>query len=167
MVRQATEQRPNMQAREIAVFNNRNAAEKAKQLLQQQENLSLRNISIKGEIDPYEEVAAMGTTVGPEAGLLIGAFSGGIVGAIFVSIYSTLVYGDLATTTFNQLSIIAFIIAGAIFGVITGNRIHSAKLPAQKQKGNPNVPRRFQLMVEGDEEAFNRANEVLSDSTTS
>ena len=137
MVRQATEQRPNMQAREIAVFNNRNAAEKAKQLLQQQENLSLRNISIKGEIDPYEEVAAMGTTVGPEAGLLIGAFSGGIVGAIFVSIYSTLVYGDLATTTFNQLSIIAFIIAGAIFWCHHWQSHSQCKASRPKAKGQP------------------------------
>lgn len=167
MVGQATKQRSNNRAQELAVFDNRNAAEQAKNMLQQQEDLSLRDIRIEGDIDPYEEVAAMGTTVGPEAGLLIGAFLGGIVGVIFVAVYSTIAYGELVNTSFNQLSVIALAVGGAIFGVLTGNRVRNAKLPAQKQKGNPNVPRRFQLMVEGDDAALNRAHELLGHPTAS
>jgi len=167
MVGQAMQQRPNARMREIAVFDDRKAAEQAKSLLQKQEDLSLSNISIEGAMDVYEEVDAMGTTVGAEAGLLVGAFIGGVIGVIFVSIYSTFVYGDLATTTFNQLSVVAFTIAGAIFGVLSGKRIRDAKLPEQKQKGNPYVPRRFQLMVEGDDESLNRASQLLGYPTTS
>jgi hypothetical protein len=157
---QATQHRPNVRQQEIAVFDNRNAAEKAKSILQQAE-LSLQNISIQGEIDPYEEVAAMGTTVGAEAGLLIGAFMGGTIGLIAYSIYSTQLYGELVNTPFNQLFVAAFTIAGAIFGVISGNRIRSSKLPQQKQKGNPDVPRRFQLLVEGTQENLAKAQEML------
>ena len=167
MVGQATQQRPKTNMREVAIFDNRNAAEQAKSLLQKQEDLSLSNISIKGEMDVYEEVDAMGTTVGPEAGLLVGAFIGGVVGVIFVSIYSTLVYGDLANTTFNQFSIVAFTIAGAIFGTLSGKRIRDAKLPAQKQKGNPYEPRRFQLLIEGDDDSMNQACQLLGYPTAS
>ena len=167
MVGQATQQRPKTNMREVAIFDNRNAAEQAKSLLQKQEDLSLSNISIKGEMDVYEEVGAMGTTVGPEAGLLMGAFIGGIIGVIFESIYSTFVYGDLVNTTFNQFFVVAFAIAGSIFGVLAGNRIRNAKLPEQKQKGNPYVPRRFQLMVAGDEDSLNRASQLLGYPTAS
>ncbi|RZM75240.1 hypothetical protein [Leptolyngbya iicbica] len=167
MTAQTTQQRPTTQTQQLAVFDNRQAAEAAQNLLHEQEDLSLSNISIEGDINTYEEVAAMGTTVGPEAGLLIGAFSGGVVGVVFVAIYSTIAYGDLVNTTFNQFSIVAFIAAGAIFGLFTGNRIRNAQLPAQKQKGNPDVPRRFQLMVEGDAEALNQAREVLGYPTAS
>jgi hypothetical protein len=167
MTAQTTQQRPPTQTQELAVFDNRQAAEAAQNLLQQQADLSLSDIRIQGDINTYEEVAAMGTTVGPEAGLLIGAFSGGIVGVVFVAIYSTLAYGDLVNTPFNQLSIVAFTLAGAIFGIFTGNRIRNAQLPAQKQKGNSEVPRRFQLMVEGDAEALTQARECLGYPTAS
>ena len=167
MTAQTTQQRPPTHTQELAVFDNRQAAEAAQNLLQQQADLSLSDIRIQGDINTYEEVAAMGTTVGPEAGLLIGAFSGGIVGVVFVAIYSTLAYGDLVNTPFNQLSIVAFTLAGAIFGIFTGNRIRNAQLPAQKQKGNSEVPRRFQLMAEGNAEALTQARECLGYPTAS
>lgn len=167
MVGQATQQQSNAQMREIAVFDNRNAAEQAKSLLQKQEDLALSKINIEGQMDVYEEVDAMGTTVGPEAGLLVGAFIGGIIGVIFFSIYSTFAYGDLVNTAFSRFSVFAFTIAGAIFGVLSGKRIRDARLPEQKQKGNPYVPRRFQLLVEGDEASLNRASELLGYPTAS
>lgn len=157
---QANQQSTNIQQREVAVFDSWNAAQKAMDILQKAD-VSLRNISIEGDIDPYEEVAAMGTTVGAEAGLLIGAFFGGTIGIIFDSIYSTLVYGELVNTSFQQLAIVVLTIVGAIFGVLAGNRLRSAKLPQQKQKGNPDVPRRFQLMVEGSPENLSKAGELL------
>ncbi|MGD1862111.1 MAG: hypothetical protein ACFB0E_19355 [Leptolyngbyaceae cyanobacterium] len=153
-----------LQKQQIAVFDDRDDAEQVKEKLLQSE-ADLTDIRIEGEINPYEEVAAMGTTVGPEAGLLAGAFLGGVVGVIFVAIYSTIVYGDVINTSFNRLAIVALTIAGAVFGVLIGKQIRQAKLPTQKQKGNPEVPRRFQVWVEGDNKAIEAANEVLGHPT--
>jgi hypothetical protein len=157
---ESVNQNPGTQKAEIAVFDNFNAAQKAKDLLQRSE-LALQNLRIDGDINTYEEVAAMGTTVGPEAGLLLGAFYGGTLGVIFVAIFSTLIHGGVILTQFNQLAVVGFAIAGAAIGVISGNRLRSAKLPEQKTKGNPDVPRRFQLMVEGSAENISRAKEML------
>lgn len=164
---QATQQRPNVRQQELAIFDDWNAAQKAKELLQTSEDVSLKNIHVKGEIDVYEEVSAMGTTVGSEAGILIGAFIGGIIGLIFFSIYSTVAYSQLVNTPFGRFAVIAFTIAGSVFGWTIGNRIRKANLPEQKTKGNPNVPRRFRLMAEGDTAAIAKASEMLGYPTTS
>lgn len=157
---QAIQQRPQMQQKEIAVFDNYSEAQQAQKKLQEAE-VSLRSISIEGDINAYEEVAAMGTTVGKEAGILLGAFFGGIVGVIFVSIVSTWSHGEVINSTFNQTSVLALTVIGGFVGAIAGNRYRSAKLPQQKQKGNPNVPRRYQIIAEGDSENLAKAGEIL------
>ncbi|MEM9769663.1 MAG: hypothetical protein AAF892_17510 [Cyanobacteria bacterium P01_D01_bin.71] len=153
-----------LQKRKIAVFDDRSDAEKVKVQLQQSE-AGLTDIRIEGDINPYEEVAAIGTTVGAEAGLLTGAFLGGIVGVIFVAIYSTVAYGSVVNTSFNRFAIVALTVVGAVSGAFIGKRIRQAKAPAQKQKGNPEVPRRFQVWVEGNDAAIAKANEVLGHPT--
>lgn len=167
MAEQTVQQPTNtIQKRQIAVFDNRNAAEKAKEILQKSD-VDFNDIRIEGEITPYEEVAAMGTTVGAEAGFLIGAFLGGTIGVIFVTVYSTFVYGEVINTSFNQLAIAIAVIAGAIFGVFIGKQVRNANLPEQKQKGNPNAARRFSLWVEANDEALNKADEILGYSAAS
>ncbi|MDB9525608.1 hypothetical protein PN498_06385 [Oscillatoria sp. CS-180] len=157
---QSTQKRPQLKQGEIAVFNNWNEAQKAKTKLERSE-LSLRNLKVEGEITPYEEVSAMGTTVGAEAGILLGAFLGGSLGVIFVSIVSTWLHGGIINSPFNQASIVVFTIAGAVLGVISGNRIRANAKPKQKQKGNPNVPRRFQLTADASTEDLAKAREML------
>lgn len=159
MEEQATKQQ-NMQQRELAVFDNLNAAEKAKELLQKAE-VSLQNIRIEGDINRYEEVAALGTTVGPEAGLLIGGFFGGTLGVILFSIYSTMAYGELVNTNFGRLMIAVLAIGGALAGILFGNRLRAGEPLDEKQKGNPNIPRRFQLMGVGSPENLTKAGEIL------
>lgn len=160
MTAQSVQDQPNLLQQEIAVFDNFNAAQKAEALLKNSD-FDLSNITIEGEISAYEEIAAMGTTVGAEAGLLLGAFLGGSVGIVAVSMLSTVIYGDLATTPLTQFSTIGFIVGGGLVGAIAGQRIRQNHLPAQKQKGNPDVPRRFQLWVEGSEENLAQAKEAL------
>jgi hypothetical protein len=160
MTAQSVQDQPNLLQQEIAVFDNLNAAQKAEALLRNSD-FDLGDITIKGDINAYEEVAAMGTTVGAEAGLLLGAFLGGSLGILVVSILSTVIYGNLATTSLTQLSTLGFIAAGALVGAIAGQRIRQNHLPAQKQKGNPDVPRRFQLQVEGSKESLAQAKEAL------
>lgn len=160
MESQTIERQADMQQRELAVYDNYPAAQKAQNTLEQAD-LSLQNVRIEGDINRYEEVAAMGTTVGPEAGLLIGAFLGGVIGILFFSVYSTVAYGELVNTNFGRIAIIGLAIAGSVLGVLIGNRVRAAKLPEQKQKGNPNVPRRFQLIVVGNSEDIDKAGEVL------
>lgn len=157
---QTTQPQSDIQQRELAVFDNLNAAQKAKDMLQKA-GVSLQNIRIEGDINRYEQVDAMGTTVGAEAGLLIGAFLGGTLGVIFFSIYSTLTYGELVNTGFGRLAISIMTIVGAVLGVLAGNRIRSTNLPEQQQKGNPNVPRRFQLMGVGSPDDLSKAGEIL------
>ncbi|MGF1459837.1 MAG: hypothetical protein ACFBSG_12525 [Leptolyngbyaceae cyanobacterium] len=166
MVSQLEQQHSTTQRQKIAVYDNLSAAQQAKEQLQQ-EGLSLNEVSIEGDINVYEEVAALGTVVGGEAGLLIGAFFGGTAGVIFVSIYSTLTYGDVVNSSFNQLAIIVLTIAGAVLGLIQGKRIRKDHLPEQKQKGNPDVPRRFQLIVEGDRDSIDKASKILRFSAAS
>jgi len=145
---------------EIATFDNFNAAQKAKQLLQESE-LALRSLSIDGEIDNYEKLAAMGTVVGAEAGIIIGAFYGGTLGIIAVSMVSTLLNGAVINSPLNYGLITGFTIAGGLVGAIAGNRIRSNSLPEQKTKGNVDAPRRFQLIVEGQSSDITKAQEML------
>jgi hypothetical protein len=160
MESQTIERQTNTQPHEIAVYDNLSAAQQAQQSLEQA-NLSLQNVRIEGDISDYETVAAMGTTVGAEAGLLIGAFFGGTLGILFFTLYSTLVYGELVNTNVGRIAIIGLAIAGSLLGVLVGNRVRSAHLPNQNQKGNPNAPRRFRLLAAGHTDDIAKAAEVL------
>ena len=154
------QRQPNLQQKKIAVFDNLETAQAAKEKLQNSD-VTFERLSIDGEITPYEEVAAMGTTVGLEAGILIGAFFGGTLGVIFVAILSTQLYGTVTSSTMNQLLIACFTAAGILLGAIAGRNVRNAHLSEQKQKGNPDVPRNFGLLVTGSSDAIHRAEEIL------
>jgi len=161
MTAQSITEQANQQRNELAIFNDLKAAEQAQSQLKYSD-LELPEISIEGDINTYEEVAAMGTTVGAEAGILAGAFLGGTIGVILVAIISTLAYGELVNTVFTRFLITVTIFAGGLMGAISGKRIRAASSAEHRQKGNPNVPRRFRLIATGSTENLTKAQEILS-----
>jgi hypothetical protein len=143
------------QKREIvAIFENRHEADQAKQTIQNS-GIDGRKVMIDDHVEPYTQVAAMGTTVGGEAGLLLGAFYGGVVGVIAVVIASVWTTGHYTVSRPEQLAVIGFAIAGAVLGSLSGKGLRRMQPAGQKIKGNPDAPRRFRLMVQGS------TNEVL------
>lgn len=144
----------------IAIFNERSEADSAKQAIQNS-GIEPRKIMIDDHVDPYNQVAAMGTTVGGEAGLLVGAFYGGVVGVIAVVIGSVWTTGHYTVSTFQQLAIVGFAIAGAIVGALAGKGLRKAQPAGQMVKGNPDVPRRFRLLVEGSTNEVVQAQQAL------
>jgi hypothetical protein len=103
----------------------------------------------------------MGTTVGSQAGIFIGVSLGGILGFILMTIISTLTQGEVVNSSFNRLLIFAFSAAGALIGVLVGRRVRAENMTGQRTKGNPDLPRRFQLLVEGSDEDISKAREIL------
>ena len=114
-------------------------------------------ITIDDHVEPYIQVNALGTTTGIEAGLWLGILYGATVGIILVSAYSVLTAGEFVNSPFNRYLVVAFTAIGGLTGAVSGRRLRSAALPEQKQKGNPDMPRRFRLMVSGDQEVIQRA----------
>lgn len=161
MTAQSIREQTNQQRDELAIFNNLKAAEQAQNQLQEND-LELSEFSIEGDINTYEEVAAMGTVVGTEAGILAGAFLGGTIGVILVAIASTWANGELVNTTFYRFLIAATVVGGGLIGAIVGKRIRANSSVKQRQKGNPGVPRRFRLIATGSAENLTKAKEMLS-----
>ena len=149
----------------IAIFEDWNAASKAKQAIQNA-GLAAQKVSIDDHIDPYVQVASMGTTVGRQAGTLLGAFYGGVLGVIFATIESTWVHGQMDVSPFNQLAVVAFTVAGALIGSISGQRFRMAELPARKEVGNPDIPRRFRIVINsGNPDEIAQAQQALGQPT--
>ena len=154
----STSAQPKLQ--EIAVFDNLTTAQNAKQTLSQSD-LDLNGVEINGDINSYEKLAAVGTVVGGEAGLLVGLFYGGTLGVIAVLVVATLITGEVQNSALHYAVIAAFALAGALFGYILSQRIRADHLPVGATKGNPDVPRRFKLFVEGSPEEISKAKDML------
>jgi hypothetical protein len=144
----------------IAIYTERSQADNARQTLQNS-GIDPQQISIDDHVEPYNQVAAMGTTVGGEAGLLVGAFYGGVVGVMAVVIASVWTTGQYTVSTFEQLAVVGFTIAGAVVGAVTGKGLRAAQPAGQKVKGNPDMPRRFRVMVEGSPNQVVQAQQAL------
>jgi hypothetical protein len=144
----------------IAIFNQRSEADKAKQAIQNS-GLAPQQVMIDDHVDPYNQVAAMGTTVGGEAGLLVGAFYGGVVGVLAVVIASVWTTGQYTVSTFEQLAVIGFAGAGAVVGALAAKGLRTAQPAGQMAKGNPDVPRRFRVLVEGNTNEVQQAQQAV------
>jgi hypothetical protein len=144
----------------IAVFNQRSEADSAKKTLENS-GIASQKIVVDDHVEPYNQVAAMGTTVGGEAGLLVGAFYGGVVGVIAVVIASVWTTGQYTVSTPEQLAVVGFTIAGAVVGALSGKGLRMAQPAGQKIKGNPDIPRRFRVMVEGSPNDVVQAQQAL------
>lgn len=148
----------------IAIYNDRSEADSAKQTIQNS-GIDPQQIQIDNHVEPYNQVAAMGTTVGGEAGLLVGAFYGGVVGIMAVAIGSVLTTGQYTVSTPEQLAVAGFTIGGAVVGALAGKGLRSAQPAGEKMKGNPDVPRRFRVTIEGSTNDVLQAQQALGQPT--
>ncbi|WOD39210.1 hypothetical protein [Nodosilinea sp. E11] len=144
----------------VAVFDTRREADQAKQTVQAS-GLEGQRISIDDHVSPSIQVAAQGTTVGGQAGLLMGAALGGVVGLIATIIVAFWVTGGYPDSSISRLAILGSTIAGAFFGAPLGKTLQAKQPADQKSKGNPDVPRQFRLVVEGSQEDVRQAKQAL------
>lgn len=142
----------------IGNFSTRQEAQDFKQAVESA-GISGDSVTINDEVTVYNEVAAQGTTVGSEAGLVLGAFYGGTVGVILAIIQGFYIPTD--TLLPGQLIIAMLTLAGAVVGVIAAKRIRSSYLPEQSTKGNPDIPRRFRVEVSGSDDDINQVRQVM------
>lgn len=142
----------------IGNFGTRQEAQNFKQAVESA-GISGDSVMINDDVTVYNEVAALGTTVGSEAGLLLGAFYGGTVGVILAVIQGFYIPTD--TLLPGQLTIAVLTLVGAVVGAIAAKRIRSSHLPAQKTKGNPDIPRHFRVEVAGSNDDIERARQVM------
>ncbi|PSN19283.1 hypothetical protein C7271_08125 [filamentous cyanobacterium CCP5] len=142
----------------IGNFSTRQEAQDFKQAVESA-GINRDQVMINDDVTVYNEVAAQGTTVGSEAGLVTGAFLGGTVGAILAIVQGF--YFPTNTLLPGQLVIIGLTSVGAIMGALFARRIRNNHLPEQKLKGNPDIPRRFRVEVSGSDDEIRQARQVL------
>ena len=147
-----------LQTEIIGNFSTRREAQDFKQAVESA-GISGDSVMINDDVTVYNKVAAQGTTVGPEAGLVLGAFYGGTVGVILAIVQGFYIPTD--TLLPGQLIIAVLTLVGAVVGAIAAKRIRSNHLPEQKTKGNPDIPRRFRVEVAGSENDINQARRVM------
>lgn len=149
----------------IAVYKDWSAAKQAKETLQNS-GLMAQKVAIDDHVEPYNQVASIGTTVGGEAGLWLGLFYGGVVGVILATIEMAWAPNAMAGSSLNQLTVVAFTIGGAVLGAIAGKRFRTMALPYQKTLGNPNMPRHFRLVINnGSPDEIAQAQQALGQPT--
>lgn len=142
----------------IGNFQTRQEANEVKQAVEAA-GINSDKIMVNDFTSTYTEVSALGTTVGPEAGIVTGAFYGGTLGAIFAILQGF--YVSTETMLPGQLAVAIFTLIGGVVGAIAAKRIRSENMPQQKLKGNPDIPRRFRLEISGSEEEINQAKQAV------
>ncbi|MBW4462726.1 MAG: hypothetical protein KME47_21185 [Nodosilinea sp. WJT8-NPBG4] len=144
----------------VAVFKTRQEADRAKQAIQAA-GLNGQKISIDDSIPADLQLAAQGTTMGREAGLLMGFTLGGIVGLIATIIIVFQLTGEYPSSAASRIAIFASAIAGGIFGAGAGRTLQARQPARQQMKGNPNLPREYKLVVEGNKDEVRQAQQAL------
>jgi hypothetical protein len=150
-----------MQKQEVvAVFSSRREADQAKQTLQTA-GLGGQQFYIDDHVSPSVQVAAQGTTVGKEAGFLIGLFLGGVVGLVATIIITFWMTGDYPQSNLSRIMVLVSALAGAMIGTGLG-KANFARKPVEEQiKGNPIPPRRYRLMILGSKDDMREAQRAL------
>lgn len=144
----------------VGVYNDREAAQEIQQAISSV-GVSAQNVVIDDHITPKAQLDAMGTIVGGEAGLLLGAFYGGVIGLVVAIILPNLVDSVTPNSAFNRLLIVASALAGALVCWAYGKRNYAKQSKDQKQKGDPYMPRTFRVVVRGSEQEINKAKEAV------
>ncbi|MBD0335159.1 MAG: hypothetical protein ICV62_06705 [Cyanobacteria bacterium Co-bin13] len=144
----------------IGVFNNHRGALQLKEAIQAA-GVSAQKVEIDDRVSPLNQIYALGTTTGGQAGLLIGAAYGGILGILFVFLVLVPLSGATDYSNISPLSIYLFTLVGAVVGWASGKGLR-ANAPREEQiKGNPNVPRNFRVVVNGSEDEVQRAHQAM------
>lgn len=150
----------------IAVYGSHREADQAKKAIQDSGIMGQR-IYIDDHVSPSVQVYAQGTTVGGQAGFLVGGFLGGALGLIVTIIAVFQMTGDYPHSNLSRLMVIGFAIAGAIFGLLVGKGLRDSQPIDQKVKGDPDLARRFRLIVEGNSNELRQARQALNQPPTS
>lgn len=160
MTNQQLAQKPSSET--IGTFTSREAAAAAKQAIESA-GIAPENISVSGQRSDRNQIEAMGTTVGGEAGFWVGGFYGGILGLV-VTLSLTTWTSMPDNSNFGRLLILGFTVAGAVLGLLSGKRIHAQQSLVQKKKGDPTIPQSFEIIVSGSPEEIEKANSAASNS---
>jgi hypothetical protein len=144
----------------IGVFNNHRGALQLKEAIQAA-GVEPQKVEIDDRISPLNQIYALGTTSGGQAGLLIGAAYGGILGILFVFFILLPFTGATDYSNISPLSIALFTLIGGALGWASGKGFKSSASPEDQLKGNPNVPRNFQVVVKGNEDEVRRAHQIM------
>jgi hypothetical protein len=144
----------------VAVFKNRHEADQAKQAIQAS-GLNESQVFIDDHVSPSIQVAAQGTTVGGEAGFLLGGFFGGVLGLIATIIAAYWFTGHYPASAASRWVVVVSAITGALLGSLVGKGLRASQPADQKIKGNPNLPRQFRLMVAGGRDQIRQAQQAL------
>lgn len=159
-----------MQARQnreiIAVYGSRREADQAKQAIQNS-GITGQRVYIDDHVSTSVQVAAMGTTVGGQAGFFMGSFLGGALGVIITIIAVFQMTGDYPHSNLSRLMVFGFTIAGAVFGALVGKGLRDSQPIDQKVKGDPDLARQFRLVVEGNSDELRQARQALNQPPTS
>ncbi|MGB3200127.1 MAG: hypothetical protein WBA99_04445 [Nodosilinea sp.] len=150
----------------IAVYDSRREADQAKQAIQNS-GLMGQQVYIDDHVSPSVQVYALGTTVGGQAGFLMGGFFGGALGVIVTIMAVFQMTGDYPHTNLSRLMVIGFSIAGAVLGALVAKGLRASQPITEKTKGNPDVARRFRLVVEGNSDELIKARKALNQPPTS
>ncbi|HEY9736296.1 MAG TPA: hypothetical protein V6D06_08440 [Trichocoleus sp.] len=144
----------------IGVFTDHRGAMKLKEAIQSA-GVSPQKVQIDDRISPINQIYALGTTTGSQAGLLIGAAYGGIVGILFLFLVLVPFTGMTDYSNISSLTTTSFALVGAVLGWIAGKGFHATASQENKLKGNPNVPRNFRVVVDGSDDEIREAHQVM------
>ncbi len=144
----------------VAVFKSRQEANQAKQTIQAS-GLNGQQILIDDSIPADLQLAAQGTTTGREAGFLMGITLGGILGLIATIIVVYQLTGHYPSSVASRLAVLASAIAGGVFGAGAGRTLQARQPARQQMKSNPNLPREYKLVVEGNKDEVRQAQQAL------
>jgi len=112
---------------------------------------------------PEADVEAIGTTIGGEAGFLLGGFYGALISILVVTSIAT--WTDIAAdSSFTRLLAVGLTLAGGLLGWLSGKQALANQPLAQKKKGNPDIPRSFCVRVNGSPSELKKARGVITQS---
>ena len=149
----------------IGVFNDHRGAIQLKEAIQAA-GIEPQKVQVDDHISSLNQVLALGTTTGGQAGLLIGAAYGGILGILFVFLVLVPFTGASDYSNVSPTSIWLFTLIGAVLGWIAGKGFHATAAKDDKIKGNPSIPQNFRVIVSGNNDEVQRAHQVMLQQST-
>ncbi|KPQ36873.1 MAG: hypothetical protein HLUCCA11_05105 [Phormidesmis priestleyi Ana] len=146
----------------VGVFKTRESAVEARTAILAT-GIAEPKVLVEGYTDPEADVEAIGTTIGGEAGFLLGGFYGALISILVVTSIAT--WTDIAAdSSFTRLLAVGLTLAGGLLGWLSGKQALANQPLAQKKKGNPDIPRSFCVRVNGSPSELKKARGVITQS---